>query len=116
MRAYIPMDPAQATVGIAHMVVTGRVVAAMDDGTITTEFFDECMNRHQRGDWGLMNAEDSQVNEAALEVGSRVMSAYELPQPIGRDKQLWIMSYGGFITDGESRLFAETEVMLPSEY
>ena len=116
MLAYIPMDASLATVGIARMVVTGPVVAAIDNGTLTTEFFDECMNRHQRGDWGLTDPEDTGVNEVALEHGGRVMSVYPLPQPIGRDEHLWIMSYGGFITDGDDRLFAQTEVMFPSDY
>jgi hypothetical protein len=116
MYAYIPMNPAQAKVGIAHFVVTGAVCQALDNDEMTTAFFDECMNRHQSGDWGEVDEDGKQVNEAALEFGDRLMSVYPLPQRIAGNDYLWVMSYGGLITDGEHRLFARTEVMFPSDY
>ena len=46
------------------------------------ELFD-LLNRHVRGDWGNVCADDAQANEDALKNGARLLSAYVLPPPEG---------------------------------
>ena len=40
----------------------------------------EFLNRHVNGDWGEVYQEDRQANEQALIDGSRLLSAYRLPE------------------------------------
>ena len=40
----------------------------------------ELLARHQRGDWGVVNAADSGGNDAAVGEGSRILSVYRLPE------------------------------------
>ena len=61
------------------------------------------ITRHTAGDWGDLCAEDKQTNDAALEYGDRVLSAYEskgLPK-------IWI------ITEADRSV---TTVLFPEDY
>lgn len=60
------------------------------------------IKRHVRGDWGDLSEEDRAANEQALVDGSRILSAYVLPQ--GR---VWI------ITESDR---SATTLLLPEEY
>lgn len=61
------------------------------------------VRRHVRGDWGELCAEDKAANDAALQHGARLLSAYR-----GRDgTKFWIITEA----DRES-----TTVLLPDEY
>ncbi|WGJ91264.1 type I restriction endonuclease subunit M [Achromobacter mucicolens] len=60
--------------------------------------------RHMNGDWGDLDAEDKQANQAALIYGSRIFSSYALPD--GKSK-LWI------ITEADRSV---TTLLLPDEY
>ncbi len=66
----------------------------------------QAFRRHIRGDWGDMPEEDKAANDASLEDGSRLMSAYK----IGGEK-VWIITEAG-----DSRLREVTTFLLPSEY
>lgn len=59
--------------------------------------------RHANGDWGDVCSEDRQANEAALQDGSRLLSAYKLP----RGERIWV------ITEADR---SATTVLLPAEY
>ena len=62
---------------------------------VTTEAFRmECLERHANGDWGTMCDADKKDNDDRLRTSIRpwLMSSYELPQPVGRDKELWIVT------------------------
>src|SRR3954447_13766219 len=59
--------------------------------------------RHCTGDWGDMAEEDKQANDAALNDGDRIFSAYRLVD----DHKLWI------ITEADR---SATTMLLPSEY
>lgn len=61
------------------------------------------LDRHVRGDWGDMDAHDRQENEQALTDGSRLLSAYTLPN----GTRIWV------ITEAD-RL--ATTLLLPEEY
>jgi hypothetical protein len=45
-----------------------------------------CLNRHVRGDWGDVDAEDAQENELSLKYGWRLLSAYSLKSGI----RIWV--------------------------
>lgn len=60
------------------------------------------INRHVRGDWGDVDREDWERNNAAIDEGSRIISTYQTAA--GR---IWI------ITEADR---AVTTVLLPSEY
>lgn len=59
--------------------------------------------RHVAGDWGDLDAEDVQANQAALRQGTRLFSSYR----IGEEHKLWI------ITEADR---SSTTLLLPSEY
>ena len=60
------------------------------------------INRHVRGDWGDVDREDWERNDASIAEGTRIVSAYQTGG--GR---IWI------ITEADR---AVTTVLLPSEY
>lgn len=71
----------------------------------------DLVNRHVRGDWGDVCADDAQANEDALKIGARLLSAYVLPPPEGSglsaNAKIWI------ITEADRSV---TTLLLPEEY
>lgn len=63
---------------------------------------DQLLARHQRGDWGDMDADDKMANDKAVQKGTRIFSSYQF----GEDK-LWI------ITEADRSL---TCILLPEDY
>ena len=84
-------------------VVTAGVNAAMQEDLNFMEHVQVCMQRHFSGDWGDMDDEDKATNEASLEGGGRLMSAYKAE---GHPK-IWI------ITEWDRSV---TTVLFPDEY
>lgn len=67
--------------------------------------------RHARGDWGeALCSEDKQANYDALKYGTRILSAYLLPD----DVKLWIITDGVINPDTRERY--ATTLLLPVEY
>jgi len=70
-----------------------------------------CLNRHVRGDWGVVGREDAAENALALTEGFRILSAYPLDpaKPCqGHGKNcLWI------ITEADR---SASTFLLPDEY
>lgn len=60
------------------------------------------LDRHQRGDFGTVCAEDAHASVAAIEKGTRILSSYV----VGRER-LWIIT--------EADRFSTT-LLLPEEY
>ena len=60
------------------------------------------LERHQRGDFGTVGADDAQANKDAIEDGNRILSSYT----IGGER-LWIITEAGR---------ASTTLLLPEEY
>ena len=97
-----PLENGNATTHFPLGKVVGtpgalRVLAA--NGRTPAEFLD----RHARGDWGQVDAEDGRINDEALRSGDRLVSAYLL----AGGERIWI------ITEAD-RLC--TCILLPSEY
>lgn len=63
----------------------------------------ELFQRHQSGDWGDLCEEDLEANEAALEYGGRLFSAYDLPTTA----RVWV------ITEADR---SATTLLTPMEY
>lgn len=63
----------------------------------------EFLARHVRGDWGVVDDEDKAANDAAIQDGSRLLSAYVLKT----GERLWI------ITEADR---SSTCLLLPEEY
>ena len=90
----------------------GQVVAT--PGSIeatTTEHRLECLNRHVRGDWGIVDEDDARENVRAVADGNRILSAYaidpEQPCKGYGDNTFWI------ITEADRSV---TTFLLPNEY
>jgi len=69
----------------------------------------ELLARHARGDWGDLDEEDKRANDAAIQTGARLLSAYHLPD----GTKIWL------ITDAEidaQRHRQATTFLLPDEY
>lgn len=87
----LPLGRLVVTPGVRELLLNeGRALAA-------------CLERHRRDDWGELDAEDRQTNEAALLRELRVLSAYTLPSGI----RFWI------ITEADR---TRTTLLLPEEY
>lgn len=93
---------------LGHLVSTP---GALDFLQINKQEPSTFIERHMRGDWGDICAEDKQTNELALTEGGRLMSVYKISgEPGGqggRDTALWI------ITEWDRSV---TTLLLPSEY
>jgi hypothetical protein len=63
----------------------------------------QALRRHARGDWGELDDEDRQANDAALKDGTRLLSAYRTKA----DVKFWI------ITEADRSM---TTILLPEEY
>lgn len=68
----------------------------------------DLLNRHQLGDWGDLNAHDRAANEAALNDGSRILSAYMV-----KGDRIWVITEA-VGEDGVTR--ASTCILLPEDY
>jgi hypothetical protein len=57
-------------------MVTPGALEALDQANIAA---DSIFERHVLGDWGDMTDSDKKSNEIALQMGGRILSAYDLP-------------------------------------
>lgn len=63
----------------------------------------ELLAKHGRGDWGIVDDEDKQANDAAVSEGSRILSAYR----VNTGEKIWV------ITEADR---SSTCLLLPDEY
>jgi hypothetical protein len=82
---------------LGKVVATPGALAAIDPPAAK-----ELLDRHHRGDWGIMEAEDRIANDEALVSGERLLSSYT----VGETK-IWI------ITEADRSV---TTLLLPDEY
>jgi hypothetical protein len=69
----------------------GRIVAtpgALEALHAGGQSADEFLARHLVGDWGDLDEEDRQANDAALIDGSRILSAYQTK----KGERIWIIT------------------------
>lgn len=68
----------------------------------------EFLDRHVRGDWGNLSADDRALNDEAVQDGSRILSAYVTRA----GERIWIITEAA---DDRGRR-AVTTILLPDEY
>jgi hypothetical protein len=83
---------------LGRIVATPNLLASVPNLEILS-----ALERHVRGDWGTLDAEDRDANENALKHGGRLFSAYHSTQGV----KFWI------ITEWNR---AVTTVLLPEDY
>jgi len=94
---------------LGHVTTTGGILHLLTEdmaqAAALTEFIDQCLLNHSRGDWGNVCEEDAALNDNAVRDGSRILSAWYTPAPTS--KKIWI------ITEADR---AQTSILLPEEY
>jgi hypothetical protein len=75
--------------------------------SVSPERLQACLQRHVAGDWGELDQEDKDANDAALTDGSRLLSAYLIDEANPTKGKVWI------ITEADRSV---TTFLLPSEY
>lgn len=91
----------QALFPLGQLVATPGAIEAMEPYEDITL---RLVGRHVTGDWGDLDVEDKAANDRALIDGSRVFSAYLLPDG---ETKVWV------ITEADR---SATTLLLPSEY
>ncbi len=82
----------------------GRLVATPNAlEVIPNDEMAAALSRHFRGDWGVLDREDLNANDAALKNGGRLFSAYQTSRQI----KFWI------ITEADR---SATTILLPEDY
>jgi hypothetical protein len=86
------------------LAMPGALQALEESGQAPPYFLD----RHARGDWGDVDHGDWQLNDQALQDGSRILSAYKTL----KGTKIWIITEAA--DDDGTR--AATTLLLPEEY
>lgn len=81
-----------------QLVATPHVISSIPKDEIL-----RALGRHSQGDWGDLSREDWATNDRALEMGGRLLSAYDSAQ----GTRFWI------ITEHDRSV---TTVLLPEDY
>jgi len=84
---------------LGTLVATPGALDLLDRTATNAAIF---VDRHQRGDFGTVGAQDAQANKDAVQDGTRILSSYS----IGGER-LWV------ITEADRTL---TTLLLPDEY
>jgi hypothetical protein len=99
-------------VPLGRLVCTRAVNDAVADHLGFAELALDAIRRHAAGDWGDVPPEDWRANNRSLDDGTRLLSAYRLPEAMrdaisAPDDRLWI------ITEADRSV---TTLLWPSEY
>ena len=81
------------------LITPGARDAIADAGQLPLTF----LERHVSGDWGELSEADKRENDASIEKGFRILSAYRTSEGV----KLWV------ITEADR---SATTILLPSEY
>src|SRR5437870_4711127 len=95
-----PIVPLRPKFSLGQTVATPGALQALKAAGQSPALF---LSRHVQGDWGLVDAEDAQANQEALQNGGRLLSAYET----GLGTRLWVL------TEADRSV---TTILLPDEY
>ncbi len=81
-----------------RLLITPAAQAVLTQDDLLT-----ALNRHSRGDWGNVDADDRKENDLSVEKGFRILSAYKT----AKGETFWIITEAGR---------QSTTVLLPSDY
>ncbi len=90
---------------LGRIVATPGALHALHDAG---QAADEFLARHVTGDWGSLDNEDRQANDAALIDGSRILSAYQTH----KGERLWVITEA----TNEVGLRYCTTILKPEDY
>ena len=90
---------------LGRLAATPGALEALAASGQTAEFF---LARHASGDYGEVNEEDRQSNDAALVHGDRILSAYRTLKGV----RVWVITEAA----DDSGHRAATTILLPDEY
>ncbi len=96
----------QAKFTLGRLVATPGALEALERNNTDGK---EYVRRHASGDWGNVCDEDGQLNDQAIQDGSRILSAYRLPD----ETKLWIITDAAIDDRGHREA---TTILLPEEY
>lgn len=99
------MRNANGTFHLGQLFATPGALRAIEESGETPLTF---LFRHMTGDWGEVDQADWQLNDQALNDGSRLLSAYRTL----KGTKLWVITEA---TDDEGQR-AATTILLPEEY
>lgn len=91
---------------LGQLVATPAALEALQRNNVNGHAY---ISRHAARDWGVLSDEDAYMNDMAVEDGSRILSAYLLPD----ETKIWI------ITDAEvdeEHTREVTTILLPEDY
>jgi len=88
-----------ATPGVLRLL--GNNLQAAHDFTLA------CLARHAYGDWGDVNIADKARNDASVNDGTRIVSAYPFIDDAGTEHRIWC------ITEADR---SATTLLLPEDY
>jgi hypothetical protein len=99
----------------ASVVLTAHLAHWLDEHSARTAWVINCILRHNSGDWGDLDDNDTAANDHALRIGDgRLMSRYPVPtalaDPATTDDAIWI------ITDDVADPETVTTILWPSDY
>jgi hypothetical protein len=95
-----PMSRTAPRFPLGRLVATPHALSVLTDQGIPPVTL---LERHARGDWGDLEAEDIQANQDALAHGWRLFSSYA----VGQDIKVWI------ITEADRSV---TTILMPDDY
>jgi hypothetical protein len=99
------LDSRHPVFPLGQVLATPGALNAIDEsGQAPAEF----LSRHAAGDWGDVGDDDKQLNNDALQDGSRILSAYHT----AKGTRLWIITEAADDTGQRSA----TTILLPEEY
>ena len=99
MKMFSPKFP------LGEVVATPGAIEAMEAAGQTPDFF---LGQHVSGNWGIVNEEDSALNDQALKDGSRLLSAFLTL----KGRKIWCITEA----TGDDGKRAATTLLLPEEY
>ena len=85
---------------LGQVVATPGALEVLDKAAIDAS---QLLQRHQHGDWGVVQAEDAEQNLFSVTNGWRILSSYQ----VSEDERIWI------ITEADRSV---TTLLLPDEY
>lgn len=91
---------------LGQLVATPAALEALQRNNVTGHGY---IRRHAAGDWGELSDHDAHMNDLAVEDGSKILSAYRLPD----ETKVWV------ITDSEvdeKHNREVTTILLPEDY
>lgn len=72
---------------LGNVIITDDVLQAIKDDYLSIQELKQALERHKAGDWGNLSDMDKAVNDYALKIHARIMSAY-----IIRGTRIWVVT------------------------